>query len=459
MTYPMQRLLAGFAAAALVCSAVSTAVAETSESSNELPETPAEYEAYALEQESELEALYERWRAANSKAAAAGANWSQPRLGYRAFIDAWWLDDAAITHIGTLSQTFPWPGVLEEATAPARKQAEAVRHRFEARVLQTVFEVRSQLIGIARIDATRAILDEQVEVYDDVRSLIEQAMESDRADYGDLLRVSTAREKLVDRLDTLESRRKQRIADLRELLTLEPGVELTFDFEGNHDPLAVEETVPERTKLVKLAREQHPALAAERAEAEGRLERAEYARSKRLPSPTVSLGIRSMPDHMGTSGYDRRTALIVGLSLPLPIFGAQYDYNYRRFEHEHVAELAERTETRSELVAGIDASVARIEEKVRRLERYREELLPLAEDATENMRQKIETGERSVTDYLLSFEQELDLKTNLVEFRAAIATERARLERLTGGEYRAFRNRESADIDIDDANQAETNDE
>ena len=453
----LQRVAGGLTAAiAALLAWTATAAAQQP---TDLPETPVEYEAYALKQEPELKAIYAQWQAARSEAKAAASNWPQPRVGYQAFIDGWWLEGNSVTHVATVSQRFPWPGVLDEAADPAEKRAEALRHQFQARVLEIVFEVRSLVIDIARLDEERAILKEQVAVYEDVRSLVERNMAADEADYGDLLRVSTAREQLVDQLDVLESRREQRVADLRELLTVGPEVDLTFDFEGEADPLDVPEGVPDREALAEAARRQHPALAARRARADALLERAEYARKKQLPSPTVSLGVRSMPDYMQISGYDRRTALILGVSFPIPIFGAQYDHEYEQFANEQDAQLADRVQTRSELVSGIDAAVTRIAEKRRRLERYRQELLPLAGDATEQMLQQIETGERSVTDYLLSFEQELDLETNVVEFRAAVARSRARIEQLTGGAFDAYPDREVPEIEIDEAGDTETDDE
>lgn len=423
----------------------------------DLPETPAEYEAFALAHNPDLEALYERWQSALNKAKAAKANMPQPRLGYQAFVESW-VENAGVTHMATISQAFPWPGVLDEAADPAKKEAEALQYRFEARALQTIFDVRKKLIDIARHDELRAIYREQIAVYDDVRVLVEQGMESDEADYGDLLRVNTAQEKLVDRLDHLESRRQQFIAQLRDVLTLDPSTTLTFDFDGHHDPLNIVETVPDRQRLAEAAEENHPTLKADLARANARIERAEFARTKRLPSPMATLGIRSMPDRMAM-GEEQRNALIVGFSIPLPIFGAQYQHAFRQFEHQQRAQLAARTDSRSKLITDIDAAITRIDEKLRRLERYRHELIPLASDATEQMLQQIETGERTVTDYLLSFEQELDLETNVVNFRAAIATERVRLERLTAGEFQAYPDRKTPDIDINDARNTDTNDE
>ncbi len=436
-----------FTLLAVVVAVAFAAGADARAQADEPPETPVEYERAALKQSPELQAIYERWQAARREADAAGSRWPQPRVGYRTFIDGWWLEDPRLRHRGTISQQFPWPGVLGEAADPARKRAEAIKHRFRARVLEVVYEVREVLIDIARIDARREILEEQHAVYGDVVGLVEQTMETGDADYGDLLRVNTAREKIADRLDSLRAERERRVADVRELIAAEAGTELTFDF-GDDGLLEVDETLPDRDELVEAARTDHPALAARRARADARLERAEYAEAKRYPWPTLSLGIDSMPDRMGTSGYDRRTALMLHVSVPIPLFLSQYDDERRQFERQSQAALAEREETALDLEARVEKSIDRIAEKRRRLQRYREELLPLAGDATEHMLDNIETGERTVTDYLLSFEQELDLETNLVEFRATIATERARLERLTGGAFDAFPDRRTPEIEI-----------
>lgn len=445
---------------AVLCGPVWSAGAqEEADREVELPETPAEYEKYALKQDLELRATYERWSSARSEARAAGARWPQPSVGYRTFIDAMWHDDARTMHRGMISQRFPWPGVLDRAAEPARLRAEVMEYRFRSRALEVVYEVRKRLIAIARIDDIRDILREQREIYGDVGELVDQNMESDLADYGDSLRVSTAREKIRDRLDALESDRAQKVAELRDLLDLSPDTDLRFDFEDPHDPLDVPEERPNREELVEAARTEHPDVAAERAAADVQRARAEYARAKRLPWPKLSLGVQSSPIRMGGNEFDRRTALMVDVSVPLPLFLEQYRQEGEQFEEQREAALVERERVRRNVAARVDSAVTRIDEKLRRLERYREELLPLADDATQHMLQKIETGERTVTDYLLSFEQELDLQTNVVEFRAAIAKERARLEKMTGGTFEADLERETPTIEIRDISDEENDDE
>jgi outer membrane protein TolC len=162
---------------------------------------------------------------------------------------------------------------------------------------------------------------------------------------------------------------------------------------------------------------------------------------------------------MGTSGYDRRTAFMLDLTVPVPIILGQYRQERSQFEHQRRSVLSHRDQRQVDLTSSIDAAVVRIDERRRRLRRYRSELLPLARDATEEMRQEIATGERDITDYLLSFQQEFDLETNVVEFRATIAQERARLEMLTGGALSSDDSSEDLDFDIRDARTPGADDE
>lgn len=445
--------------AAALLAIVATMCLGASPQADSLPETPAEYERYALKHHSDLQGLYEAWQARLAESEAAGASWPQPTVGYRTFIDGLWLDDPGTRHRVKISQQFPWPGVLKQAREPARHEAAALRHRFEARALEILYEVRTHLIAIARLDAVEQIRAKQLEIYGDVIALLEQKMGSDAADYGDVIRLNRSREQLQDTLDVLESKRRQRVAELRRQLELPPEAELTFDFEGERDVLEVSDEVPETAKLVEMARTHNPDLKARLHQAKASRARAERARKKRFPWPKLTLGVDSIPDRMGSSGYDRRTAFMLDVTVPVPIILGQYRQERSQFEHQRRSVLSHRDQRQVDLTSSIDAAVVRIDERRRRLRRYRSELLPLARDATEEMRQEIATGERDITDYLLSFQQEFDLETNVVEFRATIAQEKARLEMLTGGALSGDSSSDDLDFDIRDARTPGADDE
>jgi outer membrane protein TolC len=417
-----------------------------------LPETPAEYEQFAVEQNADLQALHKQWRAAKFEAKSADSSWPQPSITYQGRFDLPGVEDRGGRHMGGVAQKFPWPGVLDKASKPARKEAKALRHRFKAKLLEITFEVRKLLIEIAETDRTQQILREKLDIYRDIISTVEAHLGSNEANYGDLLRVKTAREKIADRLDGLSSDRRQLVSRLKTHLDLAQSKDLTFDFDDS-DLLVDTPVSDKQPELVRAAKQNHPALSVDDARAAAEIARAEYAWAKRLPWPTASLGVQSRPMMMGGGQIDRQNALMVQLSVPLPLFTGQHKDARKQFRSRKSAILTEKDRLILDLEADIDSALTRIDEKTDRLQRYRDDLIPLAEDSTEQMLQQIESGDRSITDYLLSFEQQLDLETNVVDFRAAIAIERARLQKLTGGTFETYPDRESPTLEIQEVAQ------
>ncbi|MFB6373416.1 MAG: hypothetical protein ABEN55_09950 [Bradymonadaceae bacterium] len=109
-------------AATLLVAPIRSAIAQEGDG-DDLPETPIEYERWALKQNPQLQTLYQRWQAARSEAKAEASNWPQPKVGYRTFIDGWWLEDAGLRH----RDYPPLPGPGPEGRLPGPRGAD--RHR------------------------------------------------------------------------------------------------------------------------------------------------------------------------------------------------------------------------------------------------------------------------------------------------------------------------------------------
>ncbi|MFU8803994.1 MAG: TolC family protein [Bradymonadaceae bacterium] len=413
----------------------------------EMPKTPREYERFALEHHPALRAQQHIWRGSLKEAEAVESRWPQPMLGYNAEIGTFWSPQVGVTHMAMVSQTVPWPGVLDKMAEPARRQAVGEQERFDGLARQIVHDVRVSLVDIARIDALDALLGEQRELYEEAVLILEATMATGRADYGDILRLTTAAEMLADRQDMLRSRREQSVASLREFLDVEPNTPLQFEFEGAESPLEVREQRVDVGAALAQMSEHHPELATLRAQGARADAQGAAARSRRMPWPTVSLGYGNMP-MMGGEG--REDMFLVGFSIPLPIFARQYSAEVERFELQRSAFQEQERATSRRLAAQIEASATRIDESMRRLARFRTELLPLAGDVTERMLIEMELGRRTATDYLLAVQQQLELESSLIELKATIARELARLNLLTGGEFEAQTTRGFERISIEE---------
>ncbi|MBA2662881.1 MAG: TolC family protein [Bradymonadaceae bacterium] len=396
--------------------------------------SPAAYEHLALENHPSLRASHHAWQASVREGEAARSRLAQPVLSYRAEIGTPWTDNPGLGHMVMLSQMIMWPSVLDAMAEPARVAAAVERERFDAQTLAIVFDVRRALIEIARVDHHKELIEEQRQYFQDAIGIVEAGMATGRAGYVDALRLTLSSEMLAERLDMLGREREESLIELRALLGLAAASPLGFDFHGDHDPTAVEEQPLEAAPLVAAMLAHHPELRQMAREAEmARAMGLASARSRR-PSPMIGLGYSNMP---AMAAGERQDALLIELSVPIPLFGRQYDADVERFESTRAAALEQRTALQRTLTAGIEASVARIDERLRRLQRYRIDLLPIATDVSERLLAEIELGRAMITDFQMAQQQQLDLAMMLVDLRADIAIERARLTMLTGGHFKA----------------------
>lgn len=384
---------------------------------------------HALAHDPELRALHAEWGAALDRSEAARRALPQPRLSYTAYAMAVETRQGPQRHVVTLAQAFPWFGVLRNAALPELARAEALAAMFDAVALDRVYAIELATLALARLDALSALLREQQTLYRDVAAHDAAVMPYGTVDHGDLLRADLMVELLADRLARLAAERERTEAQLAQLAGLERPFGVTLA------PLpSAPVPLPERDALIAAARAEHPGFARLDAEARERVARALVARDALRPAPTLSASwavVERYDMPLPNTGRGGRDALFFGVSVPLPVFRAS-----AHAQSSAATLLADASTARTEavdrqLVAEIDRALARLDDENARLDRFANHLLPTARDATAHYAILLARGTGTHTDYLLVFEQELDLQIACVEAQAAIAAELARLEWLT----------------------------
>ena len=387
----------------------------------------------ALTNNPELFALHAQWTAAMERSHAAATRWPQPRVSYTSYLLAVETRQGPQRHMVSLSQAFPWLRALRDASEPDIAEAEAIAAEFDAVALRTAFDVRRQTLEIARIDALADLLGRRRAVYRDVASHQSAVMPFGGAEHGDLLRTTLMVDVLGDRIAGLEADRSVVLAGLRDLV----------GWSSQSDPIVVppmlssdEPLTLSSGELYDAVLERDPRLVALEARSRAAVARAEVASNGVLPMPTASIGwgvVGTYETPLPGTGDGGRDVFMVGLSVPLPVARAQF--SHREAADEAIADglLAQSDDLRSALRSQVDAAVVRFEEERARIERYERDLLPGARDATEHYAINISQGRGNHTEYLLAFEQELELEVALVDARFAARLEEARLDWLTGG--------------------------
>ncbi len=398
----------------------------------------------ALTDNPELRALHAEWAATLEAAEGARHVMPQPRVNYTAYLLAVETRQGPQRHMVSLSQAFPWVRALRDAADPMVEQAAATAARFDAAALRLVFEVETAALRVARAEALAALMHRQREVYADVADHLAAVMPFGGAEHGDVLRTSLMVEVFGDRIADIEAARDTELATLRALVRV--GHPESFDFVADPLPVGAPE-LPIAAELAAQMAARHPAFEAFAAEARAELERAEVEANRVLPMPSLSVGwgvIGRYDTPLPGTGDGGQDVLMVGFSMPLPLYRRQYRHaeTSRLIRSEAAAERAD--DLAWTWRGQIERALVRIDEESARLERYDRDLLPIASDATDHYGLEIAHRASNHTDYLLAFEQELQLRVTVVDARFEMAVELARLNMLTAGYIDELAGREDA---------------
>ncbi len=383
----------------------------------------------ALEDNPELASQHDRWSAALLRAGAARSSLPQPRLTYRAYLLAIETRQGPQRHLVTLSQAFPWFRALRDQADPHLADAERLAAEFDSSVLDVVYRLESAVIELSRLDAVATTIREQRLLYQDVADHQSAVMPFGGAEHADLLRTTLMIEVLTDRVLDLDRQSDLQLAAIREetrVRTLEREDIAVVDAANYEAVAAFDELLAAAGRNPQFA-----ALDARRAAA---FERAQASASRALPMPTVSVSwgvIGRYETPLPNSGRGGDDVFSLGLSVPIPVFREQYDSGSEAFEAEVEALIDDEVALRWELRGQLERSLIRVAEEEERIARYERDLLPTVRDIAEHYTLTVAQGGTNHTEYLLAFEQELQMELAVVNARFAIEEEMARIRRVT----------------------------
>lgn len=384
----------------------------------------------AIEDNPELAALHDQWSAALLRARGARSTLPQPQLSYRAYVLAVETRQGPQRHLVTLSQAFPWFRTLRDQADPHLADAARIAAEFDSHVLDVVYRLEAAVIELGRLDALANAIRGQRQLYQDVVDHQSAVMPFGGAEHADLLRTTLMVAVLTDRILDLERRADhQLVAIRREVRAPELGRE-DIAVGTVEDPGADWDL----ETLMEAAGAGNPAFTVLDARRTASLERAEAASNGVLPMPAVSISwgvVNRYETPLPNTGRGGSDVFSVGVSMPLPVFRRQFESAVGAFEADADAMLDAEQSLRWNLRSELDDSLIRIAEERERIERYERDLLPTAHDIAEHYALTVAQGGANHTEYLLAYEQELQMEVAVINARYAIAHEIARIQRAT----------------------------
>jgi outer membrane protein, heavy metal efflux system len=415
-----QRLaLAGFALLALQCNTSVSAADEPA------PATLVELEQLALEHNPSIKAQYREWRASLSDVAVARAL-PDPQFSYTEFIEE------VQTRVGpqrrkfTLGQMFPWPGTLGLRENMAMAKAGMAEQKLRQLQNGVVNELRQTLFDLQLVERKLNIHREHLVILGDLEKSQQGGLQSGRGDLATVLRIQVECEKMHNDIASLEAFRKPLNQKLEKILGVKIHQSLpSLSLDGSE--------LPSPAELEKLYLKNHPLWLAQQKNITMAEQSLALAEKKNYPDIGLGLGWIDtgpalMPNTVG-SGDDPFT---VTLSLSIPLWRSKVRSGVDAAQDRLLANEAGQQMLIDEFRSTLEMAMFKVRDSKRRVDLYRAELLPKANDAFASSRTSNEAGRASFMMLLDAERMVLQFALDSQVAEIEMAKAKAELEYIVG---------------------------
>jgi len=378
--------------------------------------TLEDYLANAAMNNPRLSAALAEWRAAGELAPQA-RTLPDPVLSYQ--LEA--MQDRQ-QHQVVVTQALPWFGKLDLRAEAAEAEAEAARQRYEAEKLAVVREVRDAYDEYYYLSRAIVVVGENRDLVKYLEEVVRARYAASAAGHPDVIRAQVELGKLDDELRTRVDSRSAAAARLNAVLNRPAEAPLPWPRALAEEPVEASDG-----RLLEILRESNPELKAldsqvAREERMIRLAEKDYY-------PDLMLGAGYMREQMSGGGEDGVMAMV---GATLPIWRAKYAAGVREAEWRHDAAVRRRADRENTLGAEVKMVLYRVRDAARKINLYRDTLLPKAREALKATEASFRVGQATFTDLVDA--QRIFLEFQLAGERALAdhAQRRAELEMLVG---------------------------
>ena len=384
------------------------------------------YVAYALAENPELRASFERWKAATLRISRA-RRLPEPVVRYSYFIRSVETRVGPQNHKVSLMQAFPWPTALSAGADAASSSARAAQRHFDAEALQVRQAVADAYWRLWLVHEEHRLTKEHDIVLETLAGTVRGRVRTGDSSLADLNQVELGIARHHDHDGAHKEQARVAAADLMRAIgdteTMEAPSVTDTPFEGlpADDDQALHE-----------AARQHPMIEAAELMASSSDSRARAEAAARAPSLLAGLdwivtGKARAP--VPGSGQD---AVIVTAGLSLPIWGPSYRDAMGAARAEGEAYRAERDAALQMADARLEAAISAVRDAQRRIDLYRNTLIPQAETTFQSVLGGYQSGRSTVASALLAQRDLLELQLELARNRARHARAWAVLEAVVG---------------------------
>jgi outer membrane protein TolC len=377
--------------------------------------TLADYLKYAALNNPGLEAAFNRWKAGLERVTQV-TSLPDPRFNYAYYIDEVETRVGPQQHKFGISQTFPWFGKLKLKSNAALEAANAEKEQYEKTKLHLFYRVKSAYYEYYYLGRAVAITEEHIKLLINLETVARTRFKTGQASHTAVIQAQVELGKLDDRLRTLESLRVPIVAKLNAALNRPSDDSLPWPQTIPYDNPAftdrevfecLAEGNPDLKRLDFLAEKEQFAI--------------KLARKNYYPDITIGLDYvdtdEALMPHTPDSGKD---PVIAKASVNVPIWYRKYRAAEKEARLRHAAVQEQRVDTENQLEADLKLALYHFRDAERKIDLYRDTLIPKADQSLKVAQQAFQGGK-------VSFISMIDAERLLLEFQ--LAYERAMADR------------------------------
>jgi len=389
----------------------------------------SDYLAYAALNNPELEAAFNRFKAALEQVPQATAL-PDPRFNYKYYIEE------VETRVGpqrqglSISQLFPWFGKLRLRGDVAAQAANAVGQRYEEAKLRLFFEVKDAYYEYYYLVRSIGITKENIDLVKHVESVARSRYATAAGNHSDVIRAQVEVGKLEDRYRTLLDMQQPIVARLNAALNRPVDANIPQPREIQSEQVQV----VERQLLAELS-EENPQLKALGFEIARSKKAIALAEKNYYPDFAFGLGFidtgKAFAGNPSDSGKD---PIIASVSINLPIWREKYDAAVRQARYKYLAAVRSRTAKTNSLQSDLKTASYHFRDAERKINLYRDTLLPKARESLKVTEENFRSAGVGFTDLIDAQRILLDFALSYERALADKAQSLARIELLVGRE-------------------------
>ncbi len=391
--------------------------------------TLSDYLAYAALHNPELEASFNRWEAALMKIPQV-QSLPDPRFTYAYYIENVETRVGPQRHKFDLSQTFPWFGKLALLGDLALQEANIQKQAYETVKLSLFYKVKVSYYDYYYLSRAIAVTEDNMKLLSYLENVTRTKYSAGEATHVDVIKAQVELGKLEERLLSLRDLKEPVRANLNASLNRPTDAVLPWPTALQEKDIALSDE-----DIIRRINKDNPGLKALDFRALRETKAIDLAKKQFYPDITFGVNFIETDTALMPGTVDSgKDPVVTMFSINLPVWRGKYRAAVQEAKVRYDSAVKVRDNRVNELIAEVKTALYNFRDSGRKVELYRDSLIPKAKQSLNVTQRAFETGKKDFLNLI-------DAQRTLLELELAherALTDRSKhfayIERLVGSE-------------------------